>query len=192
MHRPTRPHLNEVPMPYTIQGHDFDFGAPRYAAGHACTENEANALNQVRLENIRNNTASKIKAAAEKASVAPADVNLDADLGDGTTLRSLISAYADNYEFGLRSVRTSEPVDPVEKEAIKLAKDTVRKALATKKVKVKDLPEGKFDEMVEAYAAREDVIKEAKRRVKLAESAGAETLDLSAFGVDEPVEEAAA
>lgn len=176
-------------MTITIQGHEFDFGQPRYAEGHSVNANEAHALNQVLLENVRNNTASRIKAAAEKAAVAPADVNIDSPNEAGLTLRQSILDYAASYAFGLRSVRTAEPVDPVEKEAIKIAKDAIRKALASKKIKVANLPEGKFDEMVETYAAREDTVSEAKRRVKANEKAGAGELDLAAFGIELPTED---
>src|SRR5690606_19604397 len=93
------------------------------------------------------------------------------------TLRQFIDNYASNYEFGARPVRSSTPLDPVEREAIRYAKEQVRAALAKKKIKVKDLPEGKYDELVEAFAAREDTIKEAKRRVKAAENAGDLELD---------------
>ncbi len=48
-----------------IQGQTFTASLP-YAAGQALTESEARALNQVRLENIRNNFASKVKASLEK------------------------------------------------------------------------------------------------------------------------------
>jgi len=178
----------------TIQGHDFDFGEHPYAEGHTVTANEANALNQVRIENIRNNTASKIKAAAERQGVQPVDVNLDlpiSDEADAPSLRQSILDYASGYVFGARAVRTAEPVDPIEREALKIARDTVRRALAANKppIKVKDLPEGKFDELVEAFAGKPETIKEATRRLKTAESLGADAVDLSGLA---PAEEPAA
>lgn len=179
-------------MPITIQGHEFDFGAARYAEGHVCSANEANALNQVRLENIRNNTASKIKKAAEDGKVKPEEVNLDSTqvtVGEETmSLREAIQRYADGYEFGARAVRSAEPIDPVDREAERIAKEAIRAALKAKKVKVADLPEGKFDEAVEAYAAREDVRAEAKRRVKQREKIGEGELDLGELGIEAPAE----
>jgi hypothetical protein len=179
-------------MPITIQGHEFEFGAAKYAEGHVVTANEANALNQVRLENIRNNTAAKIKKAADEAGVEPSAVNLDAQFGDeaGATLRSVIQAYADNYEFGARAVARAEPIDPIEREAMKIAKETVRKALSAAGHKIKDLDPEKVQGLYDAYAAKEETLKEAKRRVKLAESIGAEAVDLSALGLDSPESEA--
>jgi len=174
----------------TIQGHEFDFGAARYAEGHQVNANEANALNQVRLENIRNNTASKIKAAATVQGVEPNAVNLDTTMvtvgEDSVSLRAAIQAYADSYKFSARAVSRAEPIDPVDREAERIAKEAIRSALAAKKVKVKDLPEGKFDEAVEAYAAREEVRKEAKRRVTQRANIGAGELDLGALGLDTP------
>lgn len=174
-------------MTITIQGHEFDFGPAAFAEGHVCTANEANALSQVRLENIRNNTASRIKKAAEEQKIEVGAVNLDTTMvtvGDQTvSLRQSITDYADNYVFGARAVRTAEPIDPIDREADKIARDAIRSALAAKKVKVKDLPEGKFDEAVEAYAARDDVRAEAKRRVNQRAKIGAEGLDLADLGL---------
>ena len=48
----------------TIAGQTFAVLQP-YAEGHTITEAEAKALNQVRAENVRNNMAGKVKAAAE-------------------------------------------------------------------------------------------------------------------------------
>ena len=42
----------EATIPMKIMGLEFKARAP-YIAGHACTEGEARALNQTRLENIR-------------------------------------------------------------------------------------------------------------------------------------------
>lgn len=176
----------------TIQGHEFDFGAARYAEGHAVNANEANALNQVRLENIRNNTAAKIKKAAAEANVEPGAVDLDkttvADGDETISLREAIKRYADAYEFGVRAVARAEPIDPIDREAEKIAKEAVRSVLTAKKVKVKDLPEGAFDSAVEAYASRDEVRAEAKRRVNQRAKIGAGELDLSDLGLGESAE----
>lgn len=176
-----------MPLNATIQGHEFNFGEPRYAEGHSINANEANALNQVMLENIRNNTASRIKRAAEEQKVKPEEVNLDTTMvpgdeeGSTISLRQSIELYAARYEFGIRAVRSAAPVDPVEREALKIAKETVRKALAAQNIKVKNLPEGKYEELVETYAQRDEIVKEAKRRLKTAESLGTEAMDLGEF-----------
>lgn len=171
----------------TIQGHEFDLGAAKFAEGHTCSANEANALNQVRLENIRNNTAARIKKAAADQKIEPSAVNLDTTMvtegEESISLRESIQRYADNYEFGARAVARAEPIDPVDREAERIAKEAIRAALSAKKVKVKDLPEGKFEEAVEAYAARPEVRKEAERRVKQRANIGAGELDLGELGL---------
>src|SRR6516164_10190457 len=47
----------------TILGLRFNVRSP-YSAGHVCTKGEARALNQKRLESIRNNLAAKAKQGA--------------------------------------------------------------------------------------------------------------------------------
>src|SRR5690606_10051928 len=94
------PQPKDNPMPdtktITIQGHEVSIPV-RYAEGHSLNANEANALNQLMLENIRNNVAGKIKKAADEAKVKPEEVNLDsATIGEGedqTTLRQFIDNY---------------------------------------------------------------------------------------------------
>lgn len=170
-----------------IQGFDFTVPAP-YAEGHVLTAVEASNLNQLFGENIRNNVAGKIKTAKEKFVEAgnSADAfTLDIAVAGGegqpdTTLRAICQGYADAYAFGVRTARTVEPADPVEREAKRIATEMVNSALASNNVKKKDLPEGKFDEMVSKVATKEDVVKEAKRRVKAKEGIGLDELGLGA------------
>jgi hypothetical protein len=89
----------------TILGLRFDVQSP-YCAGHVCTKGEDRALNQRRLESIRNNLAAKAKQGA-----------LTQAYGD---------AYAASYQFGERS-GGSRTHDPVEAEALEMARRLVRK-----------------------------------------------------------------
>ena len=92
----------------TILGLRFDVRAP-YSAGHVCTKGEARALNQKRLESIRNHLAVKDRALTQ------ADVD----------------AYASSFVFGERSARRTN--DPVEAEALELARRLVRKKEQSRK-----------------------------------------------------------
>lgn len=177
-----------------VQGHIFTVRAP-YAAGHTINENEAGALNQVFGENIRNNAAARMKRGVGQslnlpegetptaAQVETAD--LDAILvteGDGEnaqtiSLREAVQRYADTYAFGTRSTSTREPLDPVEREAKRIASDTLAEALRAKGIKRKDLPEGQFEAAVETLMAQEDVQKEAKRRVTQRGKVGVDNLE---------------
>lgn len=71
-----------------------------FAEGHVCTANEANALNQLLSENVRNNFAPKV----EKSEVAPTQEDLD--------------NYVANYQFGVRSVSSSDPVEKVMRQLV--------------------------------------------------------------------------
>ena len=86
----------------TILGFRFNIQSP-YSAGHVCTKGEANALNQKRLESIRNHLAAAAK--------------------DGALTQVDVDAYAASYVFGERTTR----LRPVEAEALALARRLVRK-----------------------------------------------------------------
>lgn len=74
--------------------------AQPFAEGHVCTANEANALNQLLSENVRNNFAPKVK----KSEVAPTQEDLD--------------NYVAGYQFGVRSVSSSDPVEKVMRQLV--------------------------------------------------------------------------
>ena len=89
----------------TILGLRFNVQSP-YSAGHFCTNGEARALNQKRLENIRNHLAAKAK--------------------DGALTQADVDAYASSYVFGERTARRRTN-DPIEAEALELARRLGRK-----------------------------------------------------------------
>lgn len=104
----------------TIAGKTFTVPQP-YEAGDTLKANEASALNQTYAENLRNNFASKVKAAEEAAKTAGTELDLE-------TLQSELDTYADEYEFGVRTGggRTG---DPVMAEAMDIMREKVRKAI---------------------------------------------------------------
>ena len=81
----------------TILGLRFNVQSP-YSAGHVCTKGEARALNQKRLEGIRNHLAVMAKS--------------------GALTQVDVDAYAASYVFGERTTR----LRPVEAEALALAR----------------------------------------------------------------------
>lgn len=169
----------------TIQGFEFSIPA-RYAEGHVLNANEASAMNQLFAENVRNNAASKIKKAKAEAEEAGTEFSLDADRGDEAgSLRQEIQAYAETYEFGARVARASEPVDPIQKEAYRIATDLVLGKLRDANVKKKDLADGVFDETVAKIQAGEKVQKLAIKRVKEREALAAEDFDVSELATKE-------
>lgn len=147
----------------TIAGHEFPVSQP-YVAGHAITEAEAKALNQVRAENIRNNMASKVKAAY-------AEEDRKEDDPTPETIGALVAEYDAAYEFTLASVGGGKrPTDPVEVEALRIARELFAAAISKKGITVKAFRERFTEEVYQAklaeIAERETVVKEAKRRVK--------------------------
>lgn len=157
----------------TIAGQTFTVLQP-YAAGHTITEAEAKALNQVRAENVRNNMASKVKAAAEGT----------AKEGEPTAdnIVAFVTEYDASYVFTLASVGGGKrSTDPIEVEALRIARGMFADWASAKKLTVKAVKEKIGEEAYEAKVAeiaeRDDVVKEAKRRVKAREASAASAMD---------------
>lgn len=104
----------------TIAGKEFSVPQP-FTKGYALSDNEASALNQLVIENTRNNFAGRIKRATEDKKPQPTQADLDAYLAD--------------YNFGERRATTG---DPVEREAIALSEGHVRKAIVKAGKKLAD------------------------------------------------------
>lgn len=141
----------------TIYGEEFTVTAP-YAEGQTITAAEAKALNQVRAENIANNFRSKVKEGQEAGSL--------------DTVRAEMSAYDAAYVFTLASVGGGRaPVDPVEREAKKIADRLVTDAIKNKGMTKKEYlaQEGgqdRFDQNVAKLMENEQVVAAAKKAVK--------------------------
>lgn len=104
----------------TISGLEFTVPQP-FTEGHVVNANEASALNQLLIENTRNNFASRIKKAQEKGEDLPEQADLD--------------AYVSGYEFGVRSATTS---DPIQIEAREIVLPHVKKAILSAGGKISD------------------------------------------------------
>ena len=106
----------------TIAKHTFQVFKP-YAIGHALTEHEASAMNQLFSENIRNNFAPKVKEHSEAGTLEP------------EALQAALNEYQASYEFGLRRGRPAgvqgprKSADPVGARAMELAREAVRKRI---------------------------------------------------------------
>jgi hypothetical protein len=119
----------------TILGLRFDVRWP-YGAGHVCTEGEATALNQKRLQIIR----SDLAVIAKDRALTHADVD----------------AYAASYVFGGRTARR-RTIDPVKAEALELARRLVRKKEQTRKENTqaaRELLQSENGDAIRAQAAR--------------------------------------
>lgn len=149
----------------TVQGVPLSVPAP-FQEGHKVTANEAQALNQLLSENVRNNFANTVKKAKEAGDADP------------QKLQPQLDEYVQGYEFGARG-GGGQRLDPVEREARGIASEAVRTALRGKGYSVdgeNGIGKAKFKELVAQYAQKDEVRKEAQRRVDAAKAITAEDL----------------
>lgn len=114
----------------TIANTEYSIPQP-FAEGHVCSVNEANALNQLLAENCRNNFAEKVKKAEDGNKPSQED----------------FEKYVAGYEFGVRSVTSS---DPVEKEMRKIVEASLASYLASKGLSKAKMPKEEYNNAVEA------------------------------------------
>ena len=153
-----------------IQITELQFTVPApYAEGHPLTSNEADALNGLLGENIRNNFRARVQAAIENAKAADEPVNHQ-------KLQDDIWTYATAYQFKRRAAGAG-PVDPVQNEAEKIAKSKLVEALQKRGGKWSDLkePEKQIALVIEKYPA---ILDEARRRVEARKALSVELSDL--------------
>lgn len=173
----------------TIQGLEFDYSMPYAPGAIELTEGEASTLNQVRGENLRNNFASTIKKLKEDQAdkyrkenglAEDADVPADAIVLDHATLAGEFADYDKEYEFGVRKAGSGPrvPVDPVEREAFKIAQGIIRDAAKAKGLKISSISDEQMENLIENLLnSKPDIREEARRRVETAsEFASADVL----------------
>lgn len=141
----------------------------RYIAGSiTLTEGEAHALQQTYAENLRNNFAARMKAAAEQ------DPPVQLSQSD-------FDAYANEYEFGLR---TSGGIarNPIESAERQLATAAVKTALTAKGKSWKALTEEQQEALVDRFVGsgkfRDDAERLVEARKAARDAAKSVTLDL--------------
>ena len=94
----------------------------RYNTGHTCSDGEAQALQQVFAENVRNNTAKQIKEKVEAAGGTPVPDKVQDEI------QKIVDEYANGYEFYVRTQRTADPIEALARRtAWEIIKDTLRK-----------------------------------------------------------------
>jgi len=161
--------MNAEAKEISIHEQSFTVSAP-YIEGSVLNAAEARALNQTRAENIANNFRKRVKAALDGVPVKEGEAV--PTLADIT---AAIAEYDAIYNFAMPSPGR-EPVDPVEREALKIAKQAVKENILAAGKKLKDIPEDKLEAAYAKAAENEEILKEARRRVKAQKSAAASTL----------------
>lgn len=165
-------------LSFSSKGIVFELAA-RYREGDTINKPEANTLNQTLVENLRNNFTPRIAAKLEAIAKAEG-AERDLTEAEKEELKAVFQTYESEYTFqGKRGSRT--PVDPVRREAVKMARETITAALRAKEISPKDLKEGQMDELIEGYLkAHAEVLAEARVRVDKAKEAASDALS----GVD--------
>lgn len=124
----------------TIAGIALSVPQP-FSEGHVLRENEASVLNQTYAENIRNNFASTVKKAKEEAAANNAPL-------DPATLQAGLDEYLVSYDFGVRRVGTrAVSMDPVQREALRMAEEAVKAALHKRGTSIKEVGKERFAEL---------------------------------------------
>lgn len=140
----------------TISGKPFTVEA-RYSEGHVLTANEAAALNQTFFENLRNNFAQRAK--------------------DGED-QTAFDEYAASYEFGVRTGGGSR--DPVETEAMSLARDYVKQVIQKNGKKVSDYTAEQISTAAKQQVETNPVFREkAKERIAEMQAVASQSIDPS-------------
>lgn len=123
--------FNENTVKKNITISEVVYAIPQpFAEGHVCTANEANALNQLLAENCRNNFSPKVKKAeGEKPS------------------QEDFEKYVASYEFGVRSVSSS---DPVQKEMKAMVEAALNEALKKRGSSKAAMSKEDYDNQVQA------------------------------------------
>ena len=159
----------------TIEGLKFTIDNP-YSEGHVCTAIEANVLNQTRSQNLRNNFAPSVKKAIEEAQKTGEPV----DMGP---LTDKFTAYMAEYAFAERA-RGAGPIDPVEREALNIAKTLVRAAAAAKNFKLEDKVVTELAVKHLSGPKGAEIKAEAQRRVDEKQRLASQALSLEDLGID--------
>jgi hypothetical protein len=149
-------------LPLKIQGATFEAKVV-YHTGHHLTELEAEALNGLLHENLRNNFAAKIKKS--ETPLTQAD----------------FEAYESTYAFGKRVGVTKSTRDPVEKEERALAKEAILASYAKKGIKPRSVNADTLDAYITRAVESGKFRALAEENVARAASIPEVELDLSDF-----------
>jgi hypothetical protein len=173
----------------TVQGIALSVPAP-FVEGHVLRPNEAAVLNQTYAENVRNNFASSVVAALLETAKTAGIVNADTteltpdqkaqamQLLTVADVQSKLDEYLKTYDFGVRrSGGGTRVADPVEREALVIAREEVRKALKNKGVKVSEVDKAIIEKHALAAIEKYPKIRETARiRVEARKAVGDDML----------------
>lgn len=127
-----------------------------FLPGHSLSPEEAQALNALRAENIRNNLAQQVRKKVDL--LEPGQLLPPAALEE---LGEIAARYDREYQFGIRRAYSRE--GPIEAEAKEIAKGLVlaRAKADGRSISVEDLPR-----LIEEASKEPEVLAEARQRVE--------------------------
>ena len=145
-----------------------------YDEGHSCSAAEAKALNQVRAENVRNNT--------QKAVMEVLESNGGDVAASQAAVQQIVGEYDAGYEFTLASVGGGGTrLDPLTKECRSIAREYVSLKIKEKGMTQKEYLEKNGDnsikDLIVKIAEEEQIVKLAKKN--LAERSKMDSIDVS-------------
>jgi hypothetical protein len=156
-------------MKIRIGQYAFSIGSP-FASGHVLSANEAEAMNRLRAENIRNNVKKWVDQ--ERARCAVGELLTPDALSE---LQDKISAYAASYQFGV----IGEPKGglrrtPFEQELRAVALERVELQMRQMEI---ELSAEALELALEQQMKLAPVVEEARRRVKARQELAAQALE---------------
>lgn len=167
----------------TVYGLTFSIPQP-FVEGQPLKANEADSMNQLLIENCRNNFASTISDLISerglKVNDSPEDARNLSD-EDKQKLQADFTQYVTEYEFGVRK-GGQRFADPVIREARELAKSKIRPALLKAGVKAGDITSEVMNAQIDKYWAQhgEKWMAQARQIIALREAAASESLEVDA------------
>lgn len=155
---------------FIIQGIPFTIDYP-FKEGHVCNGNEADVLNQTRVENCRNNKRTAIDEIKLKTGYVDEEGNvvkpkaIDEVKKQG---QALIDEYLKDYEFGVRRGGGGfRSKDPVQAAAEDIAIQIVKRGVKAKGISLKDLGMPRLREMAkELIEKNPKIMARAKKQVE--------------------------
>jgi hypothetical protein len=121
-------------------GPSFTVNVPTpYAAGYVCDEAHANILNQTLAENVSNNLRAKLIEGRPEVKDEAGNVTEAARPYTDAEAQALVDSYVADYEPGVRrGGGEARIVDPVEREALAIAKEKAKELVRSKGGKPSD------------------------------------------------------
>lgn len=153
-----------------VQRVDVKIPAP-FKEGYPLRANEADALNAQYHNSVRNAVAPSVKALLEQAGALAEDGSLIPEKVDVKAVQEVVDNFIADYDFGQGG---GGRVDPVQHEAMEMARGLIRNAIAKKGGKVSDYSAKAITEKARELLAHEThgpaIRKKAEETVKNRES----------------------